>query len=139
VAGRPHHLRRLHHLGRPAMCWRISRNCFVYMSRRGSAKGIQCPKPVQGGNLAARPSCMIGRPIKWTPHAQSSSTAPPYSYKYHGAPSDRKCSGAGKGTARSHRRADGGAMRAHDIDGGARTARRRDEGDGTTAYRWSRR
>jgi hypothetical protein len=73
VAGRPHHL------GRPAMCWCISKNCFVYMSIRGGAQGIQCPKAVQGGNLANRPN-------KWTPHAQSSATAPPYSYKYHGAP-----------------------------------------------------
>jgi hypothetical protein len=49
-------------------------------------------KAVQGGNLAAWPSCMAGRPIKWAPHAQSSATAPPYSYyKYHGAPPGRKC------------------------------------------------
>jgi hypothetical protein len=56
VAERPHHL------GQLAMCWRISKNCFVYVSSRGSAKGIQCPKAVQGGNLSTRPSCMAGRP-----------------------------------------------------------------------------
>jgi hypothetical protein len=32
------------HLGQPAMCWRISGNCFVNVSRRGGAQGIQCPK-----------------------------------------------------------------------------------------------
>jgi hypothetical protein len=57
-AGRPHHL------GRPTMCWRISKNRFIYMSSRGSTQGIQCPKAVQGGNLAARPSRMAGRPDK---------------------------------------------------------------------------
>jgi hypothetical protein len=86
VASRPHHL------GRHAMCWCISKNRFVYLSRRGGAQGIQCPKAVQGGNLAARSSCMAGWPVKWAPHTQSSATGPPYSsYKYHGAPPDRKC------------------------------------------------
>jgi hypothetical protein len=76
--------------GRPAMCWRISRNRFVYMSRRGGAKGMQCPKAVQGGNLAGRPSCMDGRPDKWAPSTQSLAIAPPYSsYKYHRAPLGR--------------------------------------------------
>jgi hypothetical protein len=42
VAGRPHHL------GRPAMCWCISKNHFVYMFSRGGAQGIQCPMAVQG-------------------------------------------------------------------------------------------
>jgi hypothetical protein len=65
VAGLPHHL------DRPAMGWRISKNYFVYVSSRGGAHGIQCPKAVQGGNLAARPSCMAGRPawqvgLTWT-------------------------------------------------------------------------
>jgi hypothetical protein len=46
VAGRPHHL------GRPVMCCRISKNCFVFVSSRGGSQGIQCPKAVQGGNLA---------------------------------------------------------------------------------------
>jgi hypothetical protein len=75
-----------HHLGRPAMCLRISKNHFLYMSSRGGAQGIQCPKVVQGGNLATRPSCMADRPDKCTSHAQSLARAPPYpSYKYHGA------------------------------------------------------
>jgi hypothetical protein len=44
-------------------------------------------KVVQGGNLAARPSCMAGWPVKWASRVQSLATAPPYSsYKYHGAP-----------------------------------------------------
>jgi hypothetical protein len=44
-------------------------------------------KVVQGENLAAQPSCMASRPVKWAPRAQSSATALPYSsYKYHGAP-----------------------------------------------------
>jgi hypothetical protein len=85
VAGPPHHL------GLPAMCWRISKYCLVYMSSRGGAQGIQCPKVVQGGNLATWPSCMAGRPEKWAPRTQSLATALPYSYKYHGAPHDRKC------------------------------------------------
>jgi hypothetical protein len=63
---------RLHHLGRPAMCWRISKNRFVYVSNRGSAQGIQCPKAVQGGNLAAWPSCMADRPDKWASQATES-------------------------------------------------------------------
>jgi hypothetical protein len=58
-AGRPHHL------GQPAMCWRIYKKCLVYMSRRGGGQGIQCPKAVQGGNLATQPCCMVGRPDKW--------------------------------------------------------------------------
>jgi hypothetical protein len=67
-------------------------NCFVYVSSRGGAQVIQCPKAVQGGILATRPSCMASRPDKWAPHAQYSATALPYSsYKYHGAPSGRKC------------------------------------------------
>jgi hypothetical protein len=83
---------RRHHFGWPAMCWRISKNCFVYMSSRGDAQGIQCPKKVQGGNLGARPSCMAGRPDKWASCTQSSARAAPYSsYKYHGAPLSRKC------------------------------------------------
>jgi hypothetical protein len=73
VAGRPHHH------GHPAMCWHISKNCFVYVSSRGRAHGIQCPKVVQGGNLAARPSCMASQPDKWAPRVQSSAIAPPYS------------------------------------------------------------
>jgi hypothetical protein len=81
VAGRPHHL------GRPTMCWCISKNSFVYVSIRGSAQGIQCPKVVQGGNMATLPTCMAGRPDKWAPHAQSLTTALPYSsYEFHGAP-----------------------------------------------------
>jgi hypothetical protein len=32
VAGGPHHL------GWPAMCWRISKNHFVYVSKRGGAR-----------------------------------------------------------------------------------------------------
>jgi hypothetical protein len=49
-------------------------------------------KAVQEGNLAARPSCMAGRPIKWAPCTQSSATALPYSsYKYHSAPPGKKC------------------------------------------------
>jgi hypothetical protein len=82
VAGQPHHL------GRPAMCWRNSKNHFIYVSSRGGAQGTQFPKAVQGGNLAARSSCMAGRPNKWAPRAQSSATTLPYSSdKYHGAPS----------------------------------------------------
>jgi hypothetical protein len=81
VAGRPHHL------GRLAMCWRISKNYFVYVSSRGGAQGIQCPKAVQGGNLAARPSCTADRPEKWASRTQSLARAPPYSsYIYHGPP-----------------------------------------------------
>jgi hypothetical protein len=49
-----------HHLGWSAMCCRISKNHFIYVYRRGGAQGIQCPKAVQGGNLAARTSCMAG-------------------------------------------------------------------------------
>jgi hypothetical protein len=47
-----------------------------------------CPaEAVQVGNLAARPSFMVGQPDKWASRAQSSARAPPYSsYKYHGAP-----------------------------------------------------
>jgi hypothetical protein len=83
---------RSHHLGRSVMCWHIFKNHFLYVSIRGGAQGIQCPKVVQGGNLAIRPSCMAGRPKKCASHAQSSARAPPYSYKYHGAPPiDRKC------------------------------------------------
>jgi hypothetical protein len=79
VAGRPHHL------GWPAMCWRISKNHCVYVSSRGGAQVIQCPKAVQGGNLASRPD-------KWDARTQSSARALPYSsYKYHGAPPDRRC------------------------------------------------
>jgi hypothetical protein len=86
VAGRPHHL------GRPAMCWHISKNHFVYVSSRGGAQGIQCPKAVKGGNLAARPSGIADWPDKSAPCTQSLATAPPYSsYKYHGAPLSRKC------------------------------------------------
>jgi hypothetical protein len=78
--------------GRPAMSWRISKNYFVDVSRRGGAIGIQCPKVVQGGNLATRPSCMAGWLAKWAPHTKSLTTTPPYSsYKYHGAPLGRKC------------------------------------------------
>jgi hypothetical protein len=81
-----------HHLGWLAMCWHISKKCFVYVSSRGSAQFIQCPKAVQGGNLAARTSCMASRPDKWASHTQSSARALPYSsYKYHDAPPDRKC------------------------------------------------
>jgi hypothetical protein len=83
VAGQPHHL------GWPAMHWRISKNHFVYVSMRGSAQGIQCPKMVQGGNMATRPSCMADWPDKWAPRAQSLATTPPYSsYKYHGEESE---------------------------------------------------
>jgi hypothetical protein len=71
VAGSPHHL------GRLAMCWRIYKKCFVYMSSRGGAQGIQCLEAVQGGNLAAQPSCMASRPDKWASHAQFSARAPP--------------------------------------------------------------
>jgi hypothetical protein len=56
VAGRPHHL------GWLAMCWRISKNYFVYVSSRGGAQGIQCPKAVQGGNLVARPASLTSGP-----------------------------------------------------------------------------
>jgi hypothetical protein len=81
-----------HHLGRPAMCSRISKNHFVCMSSKGDAQGIQCPKMMQGGNLAPRPSCMAGRPDKWASRTQSLARALPYSsYKYHGAPSGRRC------------------------------------------------
>jgi hypothetical protein len=86
VTGRPHHL------GKPTMCWCISKNRFAYMSRRGSAQGIQCPTVVQGGNLATRPSCMVSQQDKWASHAQSLARAPPSSsYKYHDAPPSRKC------------------------------------------------
>jgi hypothetical protein len=77
--------------GRPAMCSCISKNRFVYVSCRGGAQGIQCPKAVQGENLAAWASCMASQPDRWAPGAQSSATAQPYSYKYHGAPPGRKC------------------------------------------------
>jgi hypothetical protein len=83
---------RPHHHGRLAMCWRISKNSFVYVSRRGGAHGIQCPKTMQVGNLASRPSCMAGRPDKWASRTQSLARAAPYlSYKYHGAPPGRRC------------------------------------------------
>jgi hypothetical protein len=42
------------------MCWRISKTRFVYVSIRGGAQGIECPKTVQGGNLATQPSSMTG-------------------------------------------------------------------------------
>jgi hypothetical protein len=78
---------RLHHLGRPAMCWPISKNCFVYVSSREGVEGIQCSKVVQGGNLAVRPSSMVDRCDKWASHTQSSARVLPYSsYKYHSAP-----------------------------------------------------
>jgi hypothetical protein len=77
--------------GRLAMCWRISKNHFVYVSRRGGGQGIKGPKVVQGGNMVARPSCMVGRPNKGASHAQSLARALPYSYKYHSAPPGRKC------------------------------------------------
>jgi hypothetical protein len=80
-----------HHLGQPAMCWHISKNCFVYESIRDGAQGIQCSWAVQGGNLATQPSFIAGWPDKWATRAQSSATAPPCSYKYHGAPLGRKC------------------------------------------------
>jgi hypothetical protein len=70
VAGQPHHL------GWLAMCWRISKNYFLYVSRRGGAQGIQCPKAVQEGNLAAQPSCMAGRLDKWASRTQSLARAP---------------------------------------------------------------
>jgi hypothetical protein len=71
--------------GWSGMCWCISKNRFVYVSRIGGAQGIQCPKVVQGGNLA-------NQPIQWAPRAHSSAIAPPYSsYKYHGALADKKC------------------------------------------------
>jgi hypothetical protein len=47
------------------------------MSRRGGAQGIQRPKVVQGGNLAAQPSCMAGRPDMFGSPAQSSARALP--------------------------------------------------------------
>jgi hypothetical protein len=72
--------------GRPAMCCRIYKKCFVYGSSKGGNQGIQCPKAVQGENLATWPSCMDGRPDKWPSRAQSLARAPPYSYKYHRAP-----------------------------------------------------
>jgi hypothetical protein len=69
----------------------LQKKCFVYVSSKGGAQGIQCPKVVQGENMAARPSSMVGWPDKWASHAQSSAIAPPYSsYKFHGAPS-KKC------------------------------------------------
>jgi hypothetical protein len=64
VAGQPHHF------GQPATSWRIYKKCFVYVSIKGGAQGIQCPKVVQGVNLATRPN-------KWASHAQSSARAPP--------------------------------------------------------------
>jgi hypothetical protein len=71
--------------GWPAMCWCISKNHFVYMPNRGGAQGIQCPKAVQGGNMASQCD-------KWASCAQSSARALSYSsYKYHGAPPGRKC------------------------------------------------
>jgi hypothetical protein len=71
--------------GWPAICWRISKNHFVYVSRRGGAQGIQCLNAMQGGNLAARPD-------KWASRGQSLARAPPYSsYKYHAAPPGGKC------------------------------------------------
>jgi hypothetical protein len=81
-----------HHLGWLVMCWRNSENHFVYVSNRGGGQGIQCPKAVQGGNLATRPSWMAGQPDKWASRTQSSARALPYSsYKYHGAPPSIKC------------------------------------------------
>jgi hypothetical protein len=60
--------------------------CLRVQKRRCSRYPI--PNTVQGGNLAARPSCMAGRPDMWASCAQSLAKAPPYSsYKYHGAPS----------------------------------------------------
>jgi hypothetical protein len=78
---------RTHHLDWPAMCWRISKNRFVYVSSRGGAQGIQCPKVVQGGNLAARPD-------KWASCTHYSATTLSYSsYKYHGAPPTKSVKG----------------------------------------------
>jgi hypothetical protein len=58
-----------------------------------SVRGVSnVEKAVQGGNLAARPSCMASRLVNWAPRAQSSAVAPPYSsYEYHGAPPSRRC------------------------------------------------
>jgi hypothetical protein len=47
-AGRPHLL------GRPARCWRLFKLHFANVSRKVGARGIQCPKLVQPGNMAAR-------------------------------------------------------------------------------------
>jgi hypothetical protein len=48
-------------------------------------------KVVEQLNLAARPSCMAGRPDNWASRAQSSARAPSYSYKYPCAPPGKKC------------------------------------------------
>jgi hypothetical protein len=39
----------------------LQKKCFVYVSSRGGAQGIQCPKVVKGEKLAARPD-------KWASH-----------------------------------------------------------------------
>jgi hypothetical protein len=58
-----------------------------------SVRGVSnVGKAVEQLNLTARPSFMAGWPNKWASHAQSSARAPSYSsYKYRGAPPDRKC------------------------------------------------
>jgi hypothetical protein len=82
---------RPHYLARPAISWRISKNCFVNVSSRGRAQGDQCLKAVQGGNMAARLGYIAGQPDKLASCTQSLARAPPYSsYKYHHALPSKK-------------------------------------------------
>jgi hypothetical protein len=83
VTGRPHHL------GRLTMCWRISKNL---LSTCPEEVVLKVSNAQRRGNLAASPSCMVGQLDKWASCDQSSARAPPYSsYKYHDAPTGRKC------------------------------------------------
>jgi hypothetical protein len=62
------------------------------MCQSKSVRGVSnVGKAVERLNVAARPSFMAGRLDKWASRTQSSTRAPPYSYKYPGAPLGRKC------------------------------------------------
>jgi hypothetical protein len=66
----------------------IFTTCQSRSVRRVSILG----KAVKWLNLAARLSCMAGRPDKWASRAQSSLGAPPHSsYKNPHAPHGREC------------------------------------------------
>jgi hypothetical protein len=63
------------------------------MCQSKSVRGVSnVGKAVERLNLAARPSCMVGRLDKWASCTHSSARAPPYSsHKYPPTPPSRKC------------------------------------------------
>jgi hypothetical protein len=50
-----------HDLGRPAMCWHISKNHFHHMTKEVVKRGIQCEKATARRKLG-RPAKLHGRP-----------------------------------------------------------------------------